>query len=253
LVWAPWLSLAIVLLAVAGLPHAFNIIDGYNGLAGMVAVNEISGVQGKLTLDEAVLPRLALTPFSGGIIDPRWHQVTVRQLLTHTGGWDKKKSGDALFRSPDICRETGLTGPADGPATVRWMLGRRLDFAPGTAYAYCNFGYCLLGRLIEAVTGQSYGAAVKKLVLAPTGADGIALGLADRIGAGAPLYIMLEGDAALTLGGILREELHIASPLLVIDGLTLRDFDFVDIGRIRLPSGMVPVTIKSLLFDVRQR
>jgi ethanolamine utilization protein EutA len=36
-------------------------------------------------------------------------------------------------------------------------------------------------------------------------ADGIALGLADRIGAGAPLYIMLEGDAALTLGGILRE------------------------------------------------
>ena len=83
-------------------------------------------------------------------------------------------------------------------------------------------------------------------------ADGIAIGLADRIGAGAPLYIMLEGDAALTLGGILREELHIAGPLLVIDGITLRDFDFVDIGRIRLPSGMVPVTIKSLLFDVRQ-
>ena len=132
--------------------------------------------QGQLTLDEAVLRRLALTPFTGAIIDPRWQQVTVRQLLTHTSGWDKKKSGDALFRSLDICRETGLTGPADGPATVRWMLGRRLDFDPGTAYAYCNFGYCLLGRLIEAVTGQSYGAAVKKLVLAPTGADGIALG-----------------------------------------------------------------------------
>ena len=38
LVWVPWLGLVIVLLAVAGLPHAFNIIDGYNGLAGMVAV-----------------------------------------------------------------------------------------------------------------------------------------------------------------------------------------------------------------------
>jgi UDP-GlcNAc:undecaprenyl-phosphate GlcNAc-1-phosphate transferase len=36
---APWLGLAwLVLLAVAGLPHAFNIIDGYNGLAGMVAL-----------------------------------------------------------------------------------------------------------------------------------------------------------------------------------------------------------------------
>jgi ethanolamine utilization protein EutA len=84
-------------------------------------------------------------------------------------------------------------------------------------------------------------------------ADAIAEGLADRIAAGAPLYIMLEGDAALTLGGILREEKHIANPLMVIDGITLRDFDYVDIGRIRLPSGMVPVTIKSLLFDVHEQ
>ena len=38
LAMAPWLGLAIVLLAVTGLPHAFNIIDGYNGLAGMVAL-----------------------------------------------------------------------------------------------------------------------------------------------------------------------------------------------------------------------
>ncbi len=83
-------------------------------------------------------------------------------------------------------------------------------------------------------------------------ADGIAAGLADRIESGAPLYIMLEGDVALTLGHILRDEKAIANPLLVIDGITLRDFDFVDIGRIRLPSGMVPVTIKSLLFDVAQ-
>lgn len=35
---APWIGMALALLAIAGLPHAFNIIDGYNGLAGMVAV-----------------------------------------------------------------------------------------------------------------------------------------------------------------------------------------------------------------------
>ena len=34
----PWLGIAIAVLALAGLPHAFNIIDGYNGLAGMVAL-----------------------------------------------------------------------------------------------------------------------------------------------------------------------------------------------------------------------
>ena len=38
LAWAPWIGMAIALLAIAGLPHAFNIIDGYNGLAGMVAI-----------------------------------------------------------------------------------------------------------------------------------------------------------------------------------------------------------------------
>jgi ethanolamine utilization protein EutA len=83
-------------------------------------------------------------------------------------------------------------------------------------------------------------------------ADGIADGLADKISDHLPLHIMLEGDAALTLGHILRDEKQIVSPVLVIDGITLRDFDFVDIGRIRLPSNMVPVTIKSLLFDVAQ-
>ncbi len=67
-------------------------------------------------------------------------------------------------------------------------------------------------------------------------------------GAGTNIYILIEGDAALTLGGILRQELGVASELLIIDGIVLRDFDYVDIGRIRLPSGMVPVTVKSLLF-----
>jgi ethanolamine utilization protein EutA len=83
-------------------------------------------------------------------------------------------------------------------------------------------------------------------------ADGIREGLADIVAAGAPLYLMLEGDAGLTLGGILHDELGVTSPCLVLDGIVLRDFDYVDIGRIRLPSGMVPVTIKSLLFDVTQ-
>jgi len=79
-------------------------------------------------------------------------------------------------------------------------------------------------------------------------AEGIMLGVADRIALGAPLYLMLEGDAAQSLGGILQDDLGLRSPVLVIDGIVLRDFDFVDIGRVRLPSHIVPVTIKSFLF-----
>jgi ethanolamine utilization protein EutA (predicted chaperonin) len=80
-------------------------------------------------------------------------------------------------------------------------------------------------------------------------ARGIAGGLADAIAAGRPLFIMLDGDVAQTLGAILREELHIASEMLVIDGVVLWDFDYIDLGRIRMPSQTVPVTIKSLVFS----
>jgi len=80
-------------------------------------------------------------------------------------------------------------------------------------------------------------------------AEGIRHGLATTIERKKPLYIMLDGDIAQTLGAILREELLVESEILAIDGVELRDFDYIDLGRIRMPSYMVPVTIKSLLFS----
>ena len=80
-------------------------------------------------------------------------------------------------------------------------------------------------------------------------AKGIKGGIADRIAKKEPVFIMLDGDVAQTLGHILREELHVDSELLVIDGVVLWDFDYIDLGRIRMPSYTVPVTIKSLVFN----
>jgi len=80
-------------------------------------------------------------------------------------------------------------------------------------------------------------------------AQGISQGLANAVAAHRPLFIMLDGDVAQTLGAILREEVGVTSEILVIDGVTLWDFDYIDLGRIRLPSRTVPVTIKSLVFS----
>ena len=80
-------------------------------------------------------------------------------------------------------------------------------------------------------------------------AEGIKRGLAERTAKGLPLYIMLDGDVAHTLGHLLRDECQIANDLLVIDGVMLWDFDYIDLGRIRMPSYTVPVTIKSLVFS----
>ncbi|MDE2050069.1 MAG: ethanolamine ammonia-lyase reactivating factor EutA [Gammaproteobacteria bacterium] len=80
-------------------------------------------------------------------------------------------------------------------------------------------------------------------------ARSIAAALSHRIELGRPLYIILDRDVAQTLGAVLRDELGIGSEVLVIDGIMLVDFDYVDLGRIRLPSYTLPVTVKSLLFN----
>ncbi|WP_329137488.1 ethanolamine ammonia-lyase reactivating factor EutA [Streptomyces sp. NBC_01476] len=80
-------------------------------------------------------------------------------------------------------------------------------------------------------------------------ARGVRDGLAGRIARGRPVYVVLDGDVAMTLGRLLRDELDVTGELLVVDGLSLRDFDYVDIGRVRHPSNTVPVTIKSLVFS----
>jgi ethanolamine utilization protein EutA len=64
-----------------------------------------------------------------------------------------------------------------------------------------------------------------------------------------PIYLVLDGDVAHSLGALLKEEWGIAPEVLVIDGVALWDFDYIDLGRVRMPSHTVPVTIKSLVFS----
>jgi len=80
-------------------------------------------------------------------------------------------------------------------------------------------------------------------------ARAITLALARTIEQRKPIFLILDGDVAQTIGGILKEDFKLASEVLVLDGIALRDFDYIDLGRIRMPSGTVPVTIKSLVFS----
>ncbi len=80
-------------------------------------------------------------------------------------------------------------------------------------------------------------------------AKGIRIGLADHIDSEQPIYVMLDGDIAQTLGAVLREDCGVKGEILVIDGVMLMDFDYIDLGKVRVPSYTVPVTIKSLVFS----
>ena len=76
--------------------------------------------------------------------------------------------------------------------------------------------------------------------------------LAERIAASTsrrPLIVAIDGDIAATLGAILRDELRFKGDLVTLDGLELGDLDYIDVGTPLAPSGVVPVIVKSLVFQ----
>ncbi|HEY0550336.1 MAG TPA: serine hydrolase domain-containing protein [Verrucomicrobiae bacterium] len=132
----------------------------------------------KLALDTKAFPLLNMQPAVMSFRDPepRLRDITIRQLLQHTGGWDRDKSFDPMFRSERIATATNSPRPATAVNVIRYMLSRELDFDPGTRYAYSNYGYCVLGRLIEKLSGQTYEEFVRKTILAPIGINQMRIG-----------------------------------------------------------------------------
>ncbi len=136
--------------------------------------------EGKLTLDQ---PAFALLPDlpspAGSYPDKRLASITIRQLLNHSGGWDRSPTGanfDPMFQSPKICRELDVPAPASAENIIRWMRAKPLQFTPGTRYAYSNFGYAVLGRIIERVTKMTYEEYVRRHILAPMGITEMQIG-----------------------------------------------------------------------------
>lgn len=129
-----------------------------------------------VTLDSPIISILDGALSEGEPLDPRWRQMTLRHLLHHTGGWDRDVSFDPMLPPFSIAERLGTVPPAGPEEVIRYMLGQPLDFAPGARYAYSNFGYCLLGRIIESLSGASYERFVRDEVLEPLGIRGMRIG-----------------------------------------------------------------------------
>jgi N-acyl-D-amino-acid deacylase len=128
--------------------------------------------RGKFNLDDHLVDVLDLPP----LIDGRFAQVTVRHLLQHQGGWDRSVSYDPMFRSVEMAQSLGSAAPATARDVILYMTGEKLDHAPGTHYAYSNFGYNLLGRIIEHQAGMKYSEFVQREILHPLGISNMQIG-----------------------------------------------------------------------------
>ena len=131
-----------------------------------------------LSLDSKAFTIIGVGPpqKGNGSVDPRISQITVEQLLEHRGGWDNNLFPDPLFRTDDIRRELGIAGAVDPTKVVQYMLTKPLQFDPGEKCAYSNFGYCVLGRVIEGVTKRTYADCVEHYICVPLGISDIKVG-----------------------------------------------------------------------------
>ena len=133
---------------------------------------------GLLRSDDKVFGRHAIlgnkfgtSPYREGI-----EKITIDHLLTHTaGGWDNGPD-DPMFAEPRM----------DHGQLISWTLDNQpLKHLPGTVFAYSNFGYCILGRVIERLSGQTYSEFVQRAILHPCKISDMLIGgntLAERVG-----------------------------------------------------------------------
>ncbi|WP_405140776.1 beta-lactamase family protein [Sphaerisporangium sp. NBC_01403] len=127
---------------------------------------------GKLSLTARVAPLLGLSTTA----DARLGNVTVLHLLQHLGGWDRSVSPDPMFQDRAVAKLLGVPLPVSQAHVMDYTSRLPLDLAPGTKYAYSNYGYLLLGKIIEKVSGMSYAAYVQQKVLAPVKIKRMVLG-----------------------------------------------------------------------------
>jgi CubicO group peptidase (beta-lactamase class C family) len=134
---------------------------------------------GRLTLDDKAIPLLGEQVIKPDeVSDPRAKDITIRQLLEHTAGFDRDKSGDPAFmpRAAVALERQSAAPPPTCPMLIRDTLRAHLDFDPGSRFAYSNLGYCMLGRIVERASGMPYLDYVRSHILGPADASHIDLG-----------------------------------------------------------------------------
>jgi CubicO group peptidase (beta-lactamase class C family) len=140
--------------------HLFRIASVSKPITSVSVMKLIE--DGKLSLNDKIFGKGAVlgtqygtTPYKANI-----EEITVQNLLEHTAGGWTNKSNDPMFSNPGF----------DHQQLISWVLDNQsLDNAPGSEYAYSNFGYCVLGRVIEKKSGQTYADFVKTDVLKSCG------------------------------------------------------------------------------------
>jgi D-alanyl-D-alanine carboxypeptidase len=121
---------------------------------GAVALHLVQ--EGRLGLGDTIGRRLPGMP-------PAWARVTVREMLNHTSGLPDYTQSPG-FRRQATTDPHGYVSPGQ---IIDWVRGERLDFTPGSRYAYSNTDNIVVALIAERVTGQSFARLLSTLIFRP--------------------------------------------------------------------------------------
>ena len=160
----PGLSVAIAIKGKSAYVGAFGVADRDTGEAltpqhrfRIASISKPITSTGIFTLIEAGKLQLDKSVFGPNSIlgdDYPWsadgsniEKITIEHLLTHTAGAWENNANDPMFSNKEMSHRE----------LIAWTLKNMpLTIPPGKSFAYSNFGYCVLGRVIEKITGQTY-------------------------------------------------------------------------------------------------
>lgn len=126
--------------------------------------------QGKLKLDQKVFGKDGILPQFTDYTDKRIEKITIEHLLRHRAGFTIR-SGDPMF-SPmtmEVARRAGKNQALTTDQMVAYIIKSGLGYTPGGNTKYSNFGYALLSKVIEQVSGMDYEKYMKQEILNPIG------------------------------------------------------------------------------------
>jgi len=173
--------------------HRFRLASLSKPITGVAAMAAVQ--QGLFSLDDHPFGAgglLADHPYLGNVVytDQRLDQITIRQLLQHTAGWNREincfpaPTSPYTFNQPGcdpivvplhVTQTLGETGVITKEMLVRFLMEGGLDHNPGSTYAYSNIGYLVVGICIEMTSGMSYESYVQEL-FAPAGVCDLQVG-----------------------------------------------------------------------------
>ena len=125
--------------------------------------------EGKLSMSSKVFGDDGILKYDYGTLPypPNITEITTSDLLHHTSGGWSKGNNDPMFIDPSLTSSQLLSSIINN---------QPLKNVPGTTYQYSNFGYFVLGRVIEKLTGQSYASYVNSMILQPVGISDMQIG-----------------------------------------------------------------------------